>query len=154
MDYNGKYYSLRISIGKDGKINSIYNINRIEGAATPHGAQGPKALTRRGAGPSDIRILQGVPEVKPQYSLKETSNVDKIYNELQSIQEKKTEFWNDPEYNKAKERLNFANGITEKVEVRRALRALEKERGYTALVERESESTRTRKACSRHRHLC
>ena len=47
QDYDGRYYSLRISVGTNGNINAIYNINKIKEAELPQGAQGTTANDRR-----------------------------------------------------------------------------------------------------------
>lgn len=47
-DFDGKYYSFQISTGKNGKVNTIYNVNEIEEAGFPN--------TLKGARPQDATV--------------------------------------------------------------------------------------------------
>lgn len=79
-DFDGKYYSFQISTGKKGKVNTIYNINRIEEATLPKALIGarPQNATVGLVTSSEDSIAGDAENVKEKYSLKETDIADQV----------------------------------------------------------------------------
>ena len=79
-DFDGKYYSFQISTGKNGKVNTIYNVNRIEEATLPKALIGarPQNATVGLVTSSEDSIAGDAENVKEKYSLKETDIADQV----------------------------------------------------------------------------
>jgi len=80
QDFDGKYYSFVISVGKDGVINTVYNVNRLKKeTSVPWGLKGPNtqnAGSHDAAGSSGGIVTDNSASVKPegeeQYSMKKS----------------------------------------------------------------------------------
>ena len=77
-DFDGKYYKIRISIGHDGSIATIYNVGQIKEDVLPAaniiaavGSKGPWSTSSKGS------IPHSDPSVKPKFSL--SSEIDTAY---------------------------------------------------------------------------
>ena len=52
LDNDGNYYRVTMSVGKNGDINTIYNVGKLKGAQLPHVAQRPATNVAMGRTPS------------------------------------------------------------------------------------------------------
>lgn len=79
-DFDGKYYSFQISTGKNGKVNTIYNVNEIEEAGFPNTLKGarPQNATVGALASSEKSIAGDAENVKEKYSLKETDIAEQV----------------------------------------------------------------------------
>ncbi len=78
-DFDGKYYSFQISTGKNGKVNTIYNVNEIEEAGFPNTLKGARPQNATvGALASSNKSIAGNGENVKKYSLKETDIAEQV----------------------------------------------------------------------------
>lgn len=78
-DFDGKYYSFQISTGKNGKVNTIYNVNEIEEAGFPNTLKGARPQNATvGALASSSKSIAGNGENVKKYSLKETDIAEQV----------------------------------------------------------------------------
>lgn len=78
-DFDGKYYSFQISTGKNGKVNTIYNVNEIEEAGFPNTLKGARPQNATvGALASSDKSIAGNGENVKKYSLKETDIAEQV----------------------------------------------------------------------------
>lgn len=78
-DFDGKYYSFQISTGKNGKVNTIYNVNEIEEAGFPNTLKGARPQNATvGALASSGKSIAGNGENVKKYSLKETDIAEQV----------------------------------------------------------------------------
>jgi len=72
MDFDGKYYSFQISVGNDGAVNTIYNVNEIKEAELPNTLKGAHPQNANvGLTASDTSISNGGENVNTKFSLKQ-----------------------------------------------------------------------------------
>ena len=58
LDNDGSYYRVTMSVGKNGDINTIYNVGKLKGAQLPHVAQRPATNVAMGRTPSTNSIRE------------------------------------------------------------------------------------------------
>ncbi len=70
MDFDGSYYKITMSVGRNGNIRTIYNVGRIEEAQMPTmGLKGPiRSKTGKTSDASGYRITEGKGDVKQNSS--------------------------------------------------------------------------------------
>ena len=76
-DFDGKYYSFQISVGKDRKVNTIYNVNKIKGSGAPEWLKGthPQNATV-GTQTSNTSISEDSENVNGKFSLSSEVGVE------------------------------------------------------------------------------
>lgn len=71
MDFDGKYYSFQISVGNDGVVNTIYNVNEIKEAELPNTLKGAHPQNANvGLTASDPSISTNGENVNAKFSLR------------------------------------------------------------------------------------
>lgn len=95
-DYNGDYYKITMSVGKNGNINTIYNIGKMQNMAQKNGsttlmAQRPNSASVANNVPQNTRnVNSGTSSTK--YSMQEsTNNTQELDNSSFSFKQKQLE---------------------------------------------------------------
>lgn len=100
-DFDGKYYSFQISVGKDRKVNTIYNVNKIKGSGAPEWLKGthPQNATV-GTQTSNTSISEDSENVNGKFSLssevEEQKNLIAVHNLTEEKLEKALELGGFP----------------------------------------------------------
>ena len=162
-DFDGKYYSVMLSVGKSGEINTLYNVNKIKEEELPKelkGSDTENAVPIANQPLSKIKS-QSEADVKKSFSFtddNETADESSLPNTLAEVYEQQhqadeeirknqkalKDYQNSPEMQALLERLGNAKGIEAHKPIIEEMKALEEKAGV-AQIKDEIERLKERK---------
>ena len=74
QDFDGKYYKITVSIGKNGDVNTVYNVGKIKKDTLPHGNIVSVLSGSKADSMSSNSLTQSAVDVKTKYSRQRLGN--------------------------------------------------------------------------------